>query len=100
MTEIKNLNCMSTETSTRPITATIAMTLAYYLQLTWEGLTKNKLEMLEHRKATYLKRVLYLFDSKFTPSWLIQILAKVTFPIKTTQDPVPTDSYKSQETNF
>jgi hypothetical protein len=52
--------------------------------------------MLEHEKATYLKIVLYLFHSNFTPSWLIWILAKETFPIKTTQDPVPTASYKTK----
>jgi hypothetical protein len=89
---------MFLETLMRLLSLTIPIILAYYLQLIWEDLMRNELETLEHERATYLERILCLLISKFTPTLLIQILAREIFQKKNNSR---LSSYsQSQETNF
>jgi hypothetical protein len=77
---------MSLGTLRNLLTLTIAIILANCLQLLWEDLMNNDLEMLENERATYLERIICLCLSKFTLSWLILILAMETFQTKITLD--------------
>ena len=77
LTDINHLQCISLKAAMRLFDIKIVPTLTYGIEIIWECLTVRQLQDMERLKATYLKRAMGV--SKYTPSWLIYIVARETF---------------------
>ncbi|PSN47588.1 hypothetical protein C0J52_04568 [Blattella germanica] len=78
--DIKHLQALSLETALKLFLAKVLPIITYGIQILWQHLKKQELEMWEKVKATFLKRALGV--SRYTPSQLVYLLAREPFLIE------------------